>query len=161
MKRRLVHMATAAIIGAATLSGCADSTSETASQAPTEDHGGVAESEPASSDSPSKADPDLDAYAAAAERALQSMLPANYKEIYSSVRVQPVYPDGIEYVYTYREPVDAAQAAVQIDSQLPLLKAAFRTQIVPEMRQHGWANPSARWSYLNPDGTVVWTNQVP
>ncbi|GAB3763298.1 hypothetical protein GCM10027600_08620 [Nocardioides ginsengisegetis] len=92
---------------------------------------------------------------------MQSMLPANASKIYASIRVKPVYPDGIEFVYVYREPVDASRVAHYLDTQVPLLKATFRTQIAPEMKRNGWTTPSATWTYDNPDGTVVWTHRVP
>jgi hypothetical protein len=158
-ERCSLNVAAAVVITAAGLSGCAGGTSEVVSDGPKAGSGHATQTGSAASNRRSKAD--LDAYVSAAQRSMRPMLPANFKKIFSSIRVKPVYPDGIEYAYVYRAPVDASQTARYLDTQLPLLKAVFRTQIAPEMKRYGWANPSATWTYSNPDGALVWTHKAP
>ena len=74
--------------------------------------------------------------------------------------MKPRYPSGIEYIYVFRDAIDVTAGATRLDTQLPLLKAAFRTQVKPEMSRLGFFRPSATWTYVNPDGTVVWSHTL-
>jgi hypothetical protein len=77
--------------------------------------------------------------------------------VYSKVRVDPVYPSGIEYVYVFSEAVDAS-GVERIDSFRPVLRAAFFSQVAPELEAAGFPHPSATWTYRNPDRSLVWTH---
>ena len=92
---------------------------------------------------------------------MKSSLGASIKNVYSSIRVEPVYSSGINYVYVFRNRVGVSNGIKYLDSQVPLLKAAFRTQVAPEMKRLGFAHPSATWTYVNPDGSLVWTHTMP
>lgn len=81
-------------------------------------------------------------------------------QVYSSIRIRPVYPSGIEYVYSFKSAVRASRGAKYLDSQVPVLKAIFRTQVGPELRRLGFVHPSATWTYVNPDGSRVWTHTM-
>lgn len=118
----------------------------------------AAQAEAPSSSAPSKAD--LDTYAATAERGMKSALGPSIKKVYSSIRIEPVYPSGIKYVYVFKEQVHASKVAKYLDTQVPLLKAAFRTQVAPEMKRLGYAHPSATWTYLNHDGSPIWSRTI-
>ena len=107
---------------------------------------------------PSRAD--LDTFAATAERGLKSALGPSIKKVYSSIRIEPVYPSGIKYVYVFKKQVRVSKVAKYLDTQVPLLKAAFRTQVAPEMKRLGFAHPSATWSYLNHDGSPIWSRTM-
>ena len=102
-------------------------------------------------------DAELDAYVAAAEKALRQMFGDSFKKIYSELNIVPVYPNGIEYDYTFRAAVDPALALPQLDTQAPTLRTQARTVVVPEMERLGFADPTVTYTYRNPDGSVVWT----
>ncbi|MGF9762171.1 hypothetical protein AAII07_44040 [Microvirga sp. 0TCS3.31] len=102
-------------------------------------------------------DAELDAYVDAAEKALRQMFGDSFKKIYSELNIVPVYPNGIEYDYTFRAAVDPAVALVQLDTQAPTLRTQTRTVVVPEMERLGFADPTVTYTYRNPDGSVVWT----
>jgi len=103
---------------------------------------------------------EVDTYVAAARKQLPGLWSPQFRKMFSSIRINPVYPRGIEFVYVYKVPVDVAVASNYMDTQLPLLKAAFQTQIEPEMTSFGFQHPSAAWTYRNPDGTLVWSRTV-
>ena len=100
---------------------------------------------------------ELDAYVAAAEKALRQMFGDSFKKIYSELNIVPVYPNGIEYDYTFRVAVDPALAPARLDTQAPTLRTQARTVVVPEMERMGFADPTVTYTYRNPDGSVVWT----
>jgi hypothetical protein len=99
----------------------------------------------------------LDAYVAKAKQGMKAAFGGSFKKIYSSIDIQPVYPDGIKYVYVFKNTVDPTLGAKYIDHTAPVLKTTFRTQVAPEMRKLGIAHPTVTWRYVNPDGSLVWT----
>ena len=105
-------------------------------------------------DAPSKED--LDAFTTAVEQQVKKQY-GTFNGVYSKISVDPVYPSGIEYVYDYAKPVDAQAAAKQIAASAATLKTSFDTQIAPELESKGFSDPSAKFTYRNPDGTVIWT----
>jgi hypothetical protein len=140
------------------LAGCSGATSGVTSET-TQADGPVKHSDASVRREPSKAD--LDAYVSAGRRGLKSMLGPSLKKVYSTIQVEPVYPSGIKYVYVFRNQVDVAQAAKQLKTQAPVLKAAFHTQVASEMKRLGFAHPSATWTYMNSDGSLIWTRTFP
>jgi hypothetical protein len=139
------------------LSGCGGGTSAASSGTP-EAGASTGHADASGTKAPSKAD--LDAYVATVQRGMKSSIGSSVKKVYSSIRTEPVYPSGIKYVYVFKNQVDVSKGAQYLDTQLPLLKAAFRTQVAPEMKRVGFAHPSATWTYVNPDGTLIWTHTV-
>jgi hypothetical protein len=99
----------------------------------------------------------LDAYVSNAKQHMKSAFGGSFKKIYSSIDIQPVYPDGIKYVYVFKNTVDPTVGAKYLDKSVPVLKATFRTQVAPEMKRLGIAHPSVTWRYVDPDGSLVWT----
>jgi hypothetical protein len=99
----------------------------------------------------------LDSYVASANRGLKAAFGSSLKKVYSSIDIQPVYPDGIRYVYVFKNTVDPTVGAKYIDHTVPVLKSTFSTQVAPEMKKLGIAHPTVTWRYVNPDGSVVWT----
>ena len=124
-----------------------------------DDQGGTGDKSGKGGEAPSRAD--LDAYVTAGERAMESMLGPGLKKLYESVDIEPVYPDGIEYVYVFKKEVDAVRGSTALKKQTPVLRASSRTQIVPEMKRLGFDDPSVTWTYRNPDGSTIWTLTVP
>lgn len=99
----------------------------------------------------------LDAYVANAEKGMTSALGSSVRKIYASIHIEAVYPDGIRYVYVFKNAVDPAVGAKVIGKSAPVLRATFRTEVAPEMRKLGIAHPTVTWRYVNPDGSLVWT----
>ena len=126
---------------------------------PAEPETDPAETEDTEADAPSRED--LDAYVAAGERSLDSILGPSLKKLYSSVDIEPVYPNGIEYVYVFRDAVDVARASKALKDQASVLRSSYRSQILPEMEGLGFEDPTVTWTYRNPDGTTIWTLTVP
>ena len=75
--------------------------------------------------------------------------------------IEPVYPNGIEYVYVFRDAVDVARASKALKDQASVLRSSYRSQILPEMEGLGFEDPTVTWTYRNPDGTTIWTLTVP
>ena len=156
--RSSLRLVAAAIASAVVLAGCGSRTSGSVSEA----SGDNPPSSPsASADNTPTPKVGLDAYVAAVQHGMKSQLSPALKKLYSSIRVEPVRPSGIRYVYVFKQPVDPQAGAQQLKTQAPLLDAAFTTQVGPEMKRLGFANPSATWTYLNPDGTQIWTHTAP
>jgi hypothetical protein len=153
MGRRASLVAGAFVSAAALLlSGCSDGTSSANSEAT---QGGAPTSH--STTSGTKTNADLDAYVATVQQGMKTAVGPSIRKLYSSMRVEPVYPNGIKYIYVFKNQLDVSQGAKALAGQAPVLKAAFRTQVAPEMKRLGFDHPSATWTYLNPDGTQIYT----
>lgn len=100
----------------------------------------------------------LDAYAAVARRQFKATYGHSFDKLYSAVRILPVYPGGLKFVYVFQNFVDVATAARHLRTTVPILGAAFTSQVEPQMKQEGFPHPSATWTYLNPDGSLVWSH---
>lgn len=100
---------------------------------------------------------DLDAFVAQGRQALKSMMTKEMSKTFSSIKIKPDYPSGITYVYVFRKAVDPDTAAKQLDSSAAMLKGTFTQTVGPALESQGFANPSATWTYANPDGTVIWS----
>lgn len=173
MSRRSSWAATCVVaVAAVALSGCGGGSSEepgttasagsatqvstpaTQTSAPDAATSAAATKTPADDETPAKAK--LDAYVADGRRQVKAAMSDAMRQTYSDVRVEPVYPSGVEFVYVFRKQVDAAVASGQLEKSAPVLDATFDTQIAPEMKAEGLEHPSATWTYLNPDGSRVW-----
>lgn len=139
------------------LSGCGGGTSEANSQT-TQAGAPASQADPSGTQAPSNTD--LDAYVAAAQRGMKSAVGVSIKKLYSSMRIEPVYPNGIKYVYVFKNQIDVSQGRKYLETQMPVFKATFRTQVAPEMKRLGFAHPSATWTYMNPDGSLIWTRTM-
>ena len=100
---------------------------------------------------------DLDAFVAQGRQALKSMMTEQMRSTFSSIKITPDYPSGVTYVYVFRKAVDPDGAAKQLDSSAATLKGIFTRTVGPALEAQGFANPSATWTYENPDGSVVWS----
>ena len=156
MGRRTSLPALAAIcLAAVLLSGCGDGTSGANAQTKAGTHASQADVSHAS-DTPSKAE--VDAYIAAARRAMKSSIGPSIRNLYSSIRIEPVYSSGIKYVYVFKNQVEASQGAHNLKTQVTVLRALFHAQVEPELKRLGFAHPSATWTYLNHDGSLIWSH---
>jgi len=148
-----VAVALAAVLTLGVVTGCAPSDIRDGGQA-----GAPAEREDQvdpTNDAPS--DADLDAYAAKVTRAANKQF-GSFNGMYSEIRVDPVYPNSIEYVYVFAKPVVATAVAMNAAKFKPTLQTMFDTAIAPEMEALGFSDPTATYKYLNPDGSLVWTH---
>jgi hypothetical protein len=134
--------------------GCGDEPTQPEATAEQSEASDSSSSTPDDKPSPTR---DLDKFAAQVERASKSMLGGSLKKLYSSFRIEPDPPSGLEYIYVFKQPVDVARARQAMKAQLPVLRASFRTQIAPGMKRHGFKDPTATWTYLNPDGSEVFS----
>ena len=154
-----VALGLALLLGSA---GCGDkaSTDETSSPAST-----PASTPPSSSASPTESESPSDAsespkdklaaYAELTEKQVEETY-GDFNGLYDDIRVEPLRPGGLEFVYVFAKPVDRDKAVPALRKQRRLLRVAFEDQIVPEMRKNGFDSPRVRWTYLNPDGSEIW-----
>jgi hypothetical protein len=103
---------------------------------------------------PSKAE--LKAYVGSAQKQMKATYGDMFDKTYSSMRIEPDYPHGIEYVYVYKRPVDAPRVVDYLETTVPLLKKVVRTQVAPELERLGIAEPTVTWTYRNSDETLIW-----
>ena len=159
-----LRAAAAACIIAVVLSGCAEGTLDADSVAPqtvgASNQSAAEQSAAAKKAAAKKAAAKLDAYVALARQQVKSVYGDAFEKMYSEVRVESTYPSGIEFVYVYKEFVDASAARTQLDSFAPTLETTFETMMASEMERAGIARPRATWTYRNADGTMIWTHTV-
>ena len=157
MRNRINVLAATAVCSAAMLlPGCGEDSTEAE---PTAEQSETSESSSSTPSMESSTNPDLDAYVEQAEQVSRSMLGDSIKKLYKEFRIEPDPPSGIEYVYVFKKPVDVDQARQGMQSQVSVLRASFRSQIAPEMEQRGFEDPTATWTYLNPDGSEVFSQK--
>jgi hypothetical protein len=99
----------------------------------------------------------LDSYAAQAQTQFESMYGDALKKLFMDITIKPQYPNGLEIVYVYKQAVSPAAARAQIEQGAPVLKQTFESIMAPELKAHGLVNPTATFTYENPDGTVIWS----
>lgn len=90
---------------------------------------------------------------------MNSSAQAATKKVYSSMRIEPVYPDGVEYIYVFRNERDVEQARKYFKTQVPVMSTTFNNRIAPEFNRLGFADPSATWTPKNPDGSTIWSRK--
>lgn len=117
-----------------------------------DDPGG--QDEDAEAAGPSKSE--LKAYVSSAQKQIKATYGDMFDKTYSSMRIEPEYPNGIEYVYVYKRQVDVSRAADYLQTTVPVLKKVVQTQVAPELERLGIAEPTVTWTYRNPDGTLIW-----
>lgn len=143
-----------ALVAATTLTACggsdtAEDTSTSQSSSSEESQGGPSQQE-------------FDDFVASAESQMNSTMGDAFKDIYSDIRIESMYPDGITYVYVYKQEVDPDFAVEQLETQIPVLRASFRSQVKPELQnQLGIEDPVVSWRYLQPDETLIWEHTEP
>lgn len=77
-----------------------------------------------------------------------------YADIYSDFTVESEGSQTLVYRYTFRDAV-SDQGKSALEAQEGTLRAAAKDQVIPEMEAAGIDDPSVKWVYQNPDGTVV------
>lgn len=97
----------------------------------------------------------LEVYVGKVQPLVESMLDGS--ETYSDLEVRAVPPSTMEYVYTFAEEADVKAAAKGLEEYVPTLQETADAQIFPEMEREGIASPRVAYTYLNPDGSEIWT----
>lgn len=99
----------------------------------------------------------LDAFVAEQQAAIPAVMDAS-PGTYSEVRIEGVAPSTVVFTYVYAEAVDATAAAEYLDGMVETLQAACDSQVFPAMTDAGLTDPQATYTYLNPDGSEIWTH---
>jgi len=82
----------------------------------------------------------------------------SFAGVYDAITIKAVGDYGYELVYTFSEPIDPDLAAASFDLQEDLLRETAISQQIPELVSIGVTdNPTVVYTYLNPDGSVIWT----
>lgn len=162
--RRARLMVAALVVGGTTLvAGCQGGdepkASSSTSQSPSISDSPSESTETESPDSSGPSNADLDAFVAQGRQALKSMMSADLKKTYSSIKIQPDYPSGITYVYVFRKSLDPDLAAKSLDKSASILQQTFKSSVGPALEAQGFENPTVTWTYLNPDGTTLWSKK--
>ena len=100
----------------------------------------------------------LDKIVAEAQSQMVDVLEAS-GGVYSDIKLAAVQPDTLEYQYVYAEPVDVAAATAALEAELQTLQDAVDSTVIPEMIRAGvTVEPKVRYTYFNPDSSLVWTH---
>lgn len=137
------------------LFGCAPSTP---SEKPSEDASAEKPSPSVSSvEEPAPDGTALDAYVAQEQAnipAIMEMTPG----MYSAIAIEAAPPSTIVFRYVYAEQVDPVASAEYFDGMVPTLQTLCDTQVFPALQKAGVTDPSAVYTYVNADGSEVWTH---
>lgn len=175
------HHRTAAIVGLAVLTlgvaGCSsdaddaapttESTVESTATAgestaeTTEESTDSADSGADSSDSDAAASSSeaLDEFVATLQENADTML-AGTEDVYLDFAIEATHPGTVEYIYTFADEVDPAVAADGFESTLETFQELTDSAAFPEMEAFGITeDPRIIYTYLNPDGSEVWTHE--
>ena len=105
-----------------------------------------------------KASGALNTVVAQGQQALDSMLTPSLKKVYSDIRLKADPPSGVIYTYVFRNTVPSG-AADGIDTQSSTFQNIFTTTLVPALKGVGLEHPTATFTFVNPDGSVIWTHK--
>lgn len=103
------------------------------------------------------ADGALDAFVAEQQASIPAVMEAS-PGVYAEVAIEAAAPSTIVFRYTYAEAVDVPTAAAYLDTMVDTLQGACDAQVFPAMEAAGVSDPQAQYTYLNPDGSEVWTH---
>jgi hypothetical protein len=161
--RRIAVAAAATAVAGLILTGCSskDDAEETTSapavttsaEAPVTEEPTEA---PEPADSGSQAEK-LDAFIEEARAEVESQVDM-FGGTYSDISLSSANGNTLVYTYTFAEPIDAAVAAESFDSMSDMLKGPAENMLIPALEMAGVTdNPQVTYTYLNPDGSVIWT----
>ncbi|MFV0429970.1 MAG: hypothetical protein ACK5KO_11165 [Arachnia sp.] len=168
MNKALVRATTAitAVIALTALSACSDSdetTTATTAEETTSAETAVEET-PADTETETTTQDDYDAEQAAR---LEAMVEEGRKGIpsllesmdgaYSEIEFLAEGDNTVHYVYTYADPVDVEEAVAHFEENISTLQDDCDTNVFPVMKGQGIPDPLVRYTYINADGTEVWT----
>jgi len=100
----------------------------------------------------------LDAFVATERDSLPTIEQQN-PGVFSDVTVQSVYPDTVEYHYTYAQQLDPVALGEYFDKMMPGFQEACDTQAFPAMKRAGLvASQKVTYTYYNADGSLIWSH---
>ncbi|WP_062380835.1 hypothetical protein [Demequina pelophila] len=104
------------------------------------------------------ADSALDAFVDAERASIPEILegtPGTYAEVIVEARA----PGSVDYTYVYAEAQDPELSQDYFDALVPTLQYLCDTHVFPRMADMGVQGvPEARYTYLNADGTELWSH---
>lgn len=78
--------------------------------------------------------------------------------MYSDFRIEADPPSTLVYEYDFTDEVPRGEAGdTYMDRMRPTLQTMADTQLFPEMREHGIADPRVRFRYFDRDGEEIWS----
>jgi hypothetical protein len=149
------------VLGAAlALAGCSSGGSDTpAAETGSSQSSGTTSEKPAKERAVEEqpADGALEAFVADQQSSIPAVMEAS-PGVYSDVAIEATAPSTIVFSYVYAEAVDVPSAAAYLDTMVSTLQSACDAQVFPAMEAAGVSDPQAVYTYLNPDGSEVWTH---
>ncbi len=150
------------VLGAAlALSGCSSDGSDSPAEVTGSSQSSGTTSEKPAKEEPAAEEPQdgaaLDAFVAEQQASIPAVMDAS-PGVYSDVAIEGTAPSTIVFSYVYAEAVDVAMAASYLDTMVDTLQAACDAQVFPAMESAGISDPQAVYTYLNPDGSEVWSH---
>lgn len=101
----------------------------------------------------------MDAYIVALNEVAPSLL-ESFDGTYTSLAITGIGDNTVEYVYTYAIAADPAATTAGLEENIPMLQAYCDTAVFPEMESQGVTeDPRVIFTYLNPDGTLLWSHE--
>lgn len=91
------------------------------------------------------------------ERLQYDTLMALYSDTFSDFSVEPTYPSTITYSYTYLNPIPGTPSSEKTADLAAELQSLLDESVFPIMINFGVVDPVAVYTYINPDGSIVWT----
>lgn len=98
----------------------------------------------------------LENYVAAAQSQLPQLLEA-FDGMYAEIAIDYEYSETIVYDYLYARQVDPKAARKHFKTSVAQIQSACDSQVFPDMERAGIANPKARYTYFNADGSRIWS----
>ena len=98
----------------------------------------------------------LENYVAAAQSQLPQLLEA-FDGMYAEIAIDYEYSETIVYDYLYARQVDPKAARKHFKASVAQIQSACDSQVFPDMERAGIANPKARYTYFNADGSRIWS----
>ncbi len=102
----------------------------------------------------------LEAYVAAVQAAMDKQGDAAWRDTYSKVTVRSggAGSGTVEYRYTYAKKVNKAAAKKYLAAQAATLQGVCDSSVFPEMERAGISDPKVRYTYLNANGSKIWSH---
>lgn len=99
----------------------------------------------------------LDKLVAATRPSLKDLMKSS-GNLYGEIDVRAIQPSTLEYRFTYTETIDRSAAAEYFTTMIPTLQSVVNSAVGPSMVAAGVKSPKVRYTYLNPDGSTLWTH---
>lgn len=145
--RRTILTATTTLALLAALAGC--------SLIPSQN--GQSPSSSEQSEAPVDQSSALKDYADAERAQLPSVMEAN-PGVFSDIQVEAQEPSTVAFTYTYASVMDVAGTASSLDGLIPTIQDGCDKSVFPAMVNAGIEDPQVTYTYLNSDGTEIWTH---